>query len=427
MTSELSLSLDTQATLLLCGYFGKGSAEVKPLTVTEYNQVAKELVARGLRPADLLAEVPSDIGIQLVTRDRLERLVGRGAAMALRLDRWMQVGINVIGRSDPDYPLQLRSRLKSLAPPILYVAGDRRLLAQDSVCIVGSRDATSEGLVFARRLGRACAANGLLVVSGDARGVDREAMWSVLENDGRAIGLLAERLEKAVVIKKNRDAILHGRLVLVSPFEPDAVFTVARAMERNKFLYALARAAVIADSDVKGGTWSGALENHRYGWVPAFVWTGMEMREGNHKLVELGLTPITEVDLNRTEPLLSVLNEVETLRGHRPPAIPDMPLLSSLDTIAPPQELHERENMPVEIAANNRDDGRDLPQDRLFQVFLCELQRFLEENSRSEKEIAEYFEIERGQAKRWLERAIERHSLKRKGRPAHYIIEKSLF
>src|SRR5687767_7572845 len=129
MTSDMSLSPDTQATLLLCGRFSKGSAEARPLTVAEYNQLAKEMIARGLRPADLLAEVPTDICTEALTRDRLARLISRGAAMALRLERWMQIGIHIIGRSDPNYPARLRSVLKGLAPPVLYVAGDASLLS----------------------------------------------------------------------------------------------------------------------------------------------------------------------------------------------------------------------------------------------------------------------------------------------------------
>src|SRR5688572_6339761 len=59
-------------------------------------------------------------------------------------------------------------------------------------------------------------------------------------------------LEWVVCVKSKayRQAILDGRLVLASASDPDARFTVASAMERNKYLYALSGAAVVVDSNV---------------------------------------------------------------------------------------------------------------------------------------------------------------------------------
>ena len=56
-------------------------------------------------------------------RDRLDALLRRGMALALAVERWSQVGIKVISRSDAAYPQRLRSQLKGAAPPILYGAG----------------------------------------------------------------------------------------------------------------------------------------------------------------------------------------------------------------------------------------------------------------------------------------------------------------
>src|SRR5262249_23141787 len=147
------------------------------------------------------------------------------------------------------YPLKLRGRLKSSAPPILFVAGQTELLRRKAVCVVGSRDATAAGLRFAHSIGAACAADGLAVVSGDARGIDQETMSGALEARGMVIGILAEALGKAVLKRRHRQALLDGALVLLSPFSPEASFTVAHAMDRNKYLYCMSEAAVVVDSD----------------------------------------------------------------------------------------------------------------------------------------------------------------------------------
>ena len=51
-------------------------------------------------------------------------------------------------------------------------------------------------------------------------------------------------------------AYLDGQLVLASPYDPSAGFNVGNAMQRNKFIYALADAALVVNSDLnRGGTW----------------------------------------------------------------------------------------------------------------------------------------------------------------------------
>lgn len=48
------LDPDTQAVLLLCGWFGTPAVGAAPLSVAEYNAVAHWLQQHGLRPSDLL-------------------------------------------------------------------------------------------------------------------------------------------------------------------------------------------------------------------------------------------------------------------------------------------------------------------------------------------------------------------------------------
>ena len=62
---------------------------------------------------------------------------------------------------------------------------------------------------------------------------------------------------------------MEGLATLVSPFEPSTGFSAGAAMARNKLIYALADVAVVVSSAVgEGGTWSGADEALKGGWVP---------------------------------------------------------------------------------------------------------------------------------------------------------------
>ncbi len=288
------LSPDTQATLLLCGRFDRRDESARPLSSAEYLRLAKFLMMHDCRPADLMSGDLGKLSSTGFSEDRLRALLGRGMAMALALEQWSRSGIRVLGRGDPDYPARLRKRLRGAAPHLFFVCGPSELLDTKALCVVGSRDATEDGLEVARHLGRACAAAQVAVVAGGARGVDREAMKAALEKGGEAVGILSDSLARAALSKDYRRAIMDGRLALASAVDPDARFTVYGAMDRNKYLYALAEAAVIVDSELTGGTWSGAVENTKHRWVPAYVRLHGETRPGNRRLADLGVMPLPE-------------------------------------------------------------------------------------------------------------------------------------
>src|SRR5438445_13520981 len=96
------------------------------------------------------------------------------------------------------------------------------------------------------------------IVSGGASGVDESAMLGALQANGLAVGVLADRLLRAATSIKYRDMLMADRLVLVSPFNPEAGFDVGNAMARNRYIYCLAVAEVVSTVLAgKGGTWSG--------------------------------------------------------------------------------------------------------------------------------------------------------------------------
>jgi predicted Rossmann fold nucleotide-binding protein DprA/Smf involved in DNA uptake len=116
-------------------------------------------------------------------------------------------------------------------------------------------------LEWTRKTAGDCANNNHALVSGGARGVDQAAMLAALDAGGLSIGVLADGLSKAAIARVYRYALREQRLVLVSPYDPDARFMVGHAMERNKFIYALAHAGLVVQTDLdKGGTWAGAKE-----------------------------------------------------------------------------------------------------------------------------------------------------------------------
>lgn len=92
-----------------------------------------------------------------ITPERIERLVNRGAALALALDKWLNAGLWVMTRSEADYPARLKHRLKLDSPPLLFGCGNPKLLNRGGLAVVGSRDADADDLEFSRGLGRLAA------------------------------------------------------------------------------------------------------------------------------------------------------------------------------------------------------------------------------------------------------------------------------
>ena len=283
-----------EAVLLLTTSLGDSQIDATtPLTPTEWGEFATWMREHDLDPGDLLH---SDLDDSLsvwnhpdVTISRIRRLLNRGAALGFVLEKWERAGLWVLTRGDSNYPRLLKRRLGSRAPAILFGCGSVDLLNMSSIAIVGSRHAANSDLGFAEELGRHVADCNELVVSGGAAGIDHAAMFGALSADGRVIGVLAENLLRATTSAEYRKHLLAGNLALVSPTDPESRFTVANAMARNKYIYCLAHDAIVVSSTPdRGGTWRGATENLKNGWVPLLVKRTADAKSGNPGLVELG-------------------------------------------------------------------------------------------------------------------------------------------
>jgi predicted Rossmann fold nucleotide-binding protein DprA/Smf involved in DNA uptake len=320
----LGLSEDAKAILLLCGVFGGAEKAVNgPLSLTEYNRLASWLKDHGHRPKDLVAgsafealRRESSVGFDL---GRIERLLGRGVAVAFAIERWTNKGIWVLCRSDGEYPSRLRSHLGKQAPPILYGFGYREILHAGGLAVVGSRNVDEEGATFAAEVARHAAREGMSVISGGARGVDQVAMQTALEEGGKAVGVLASNLLRSALRSEARDAIRSGRLTLVSPYNPEAGFNVGNAMDRNKLIYSISDYALVVSAEYrKGGTWTGAEEElKRRHHVPVFVRISTRTPKGNEELLNMGalLFRAKPWEAPFSELLASAAREEDAARG----------------------------------------------------------------------------------------------------------------
>ena len=306
----------TRAALLLTSPLiagGGSSADVRRLTVRDLARVDAALhgigesidVLQAQRGEDIVQRLVADGEFRPEFGDRLRALLRRGFAMGTAVEAWLRAGIWVVSRYDDAYPRPLIERLGVGAPPVLFGYGDIELLEHGWLAIQGSRNASQDALDFAAEVGASAAEHDKVIVSGGARGIDRAGMNGALTAGGVAIGILVESLAKHARSAETRQFIGDGKLVLCTPYDPDARFTVGNAMARNKLIFALAKHSLIAAAEVgKGGTWAGASEElarQRQGlpstpvyvpseqeepWAPALLKMGALSWPGVESLVE---------------------------------------------------------------------------------------------------------------------------------------------
>lgn len=285
----MTLSSDSLAILLLCSQLGLNDNSAKPLTLREWNPLVRKMQAASLRPSDLLQQPEHDLRLKLDLdpefATRLAQLVSRD--IQPNLTRLASLGIFPLTRADTDYPEKYRQRLKDSAPAVLFYSGEKVLLGQPGIAVVGSRHLDDAGKDCAAFVGNACGLSGQVLYSGGARGVDTLSMESALEARGTAVSVLADSLEKQVKVQK--EALSRGDLCLVTPYSPNAGFSVGAAMGRNRLIYCLADYAIVVASDAEtGGTWAGATETLKNQWIPVFVLEHDAMPEGNRLLLQRG-------------------------------------------------------------------------------------------------------------------------------------------
>lgn len=292
------LSLDSKVTLLLGSRLAiRKDSDLTPLTLREWNILEKNIKTSGLdSPADLLGLVVNDIQKNLDISGeeavRVVELLERIELLEQTLAYYTDKGIQVITRNEEMYPIRYRERLKDSAPLVLFYAGESALMGQPGIAVVGSRHLDPIGQACAEFVGNTCGLSGLVLYSGGAKGVDSISTQATLEARGTAVSVLAHSLEQTIKDSTAKKAIERGDLCLVTPYTPDAGFSVGTAMGRNRLIYCLADYAIVVASDAeKGGTWAGASETLKGGWVPVFILDHPNMPDGNRLLIQKGGVP----------------------------------------------------------------------------------------------------------------------------------------
>jgi len=396
----MTISPQTQAILLLTSHFSKPTEnEVKPLTPKEWGRFAIWLKQQEVNPDQLLTgKLPDWLATwkdQDIPLDRIEQLLNRGSALAFAMEKWTRAGLWVLTRTDETYPIYLKQRLKSDSPAILFGCGNQKLLNQGGIAVVGSRHTSEEDLAYSRRLGQTAAEQGYTLISGGARGVDETAMLGTLTHEGTVVGVLADSLLRACCSANYRPSLMNNNLVLISPFYPEAGFNVGNAMFRNKYIYCLSDSSVVIHSDKKGGTWTGALENLKKGWVRLWVKPTQDLLAGNADLVQAGGQWLAETEASQLE-----LRHLLTTTG------PDLDSPQAAELSETLNSVINSSNIPLELD--------------FYEFFLLKIQTLCHSQAKTAEELAKQLNIKKSQLESWLKRAMVDKKIQKLSKPVSY-------
>ncbi|NLG25057.1 MAG: hypothetical protein GX558_06850 [Clostridiales bacterium] len=293
---------DAFATMLLtCRIAADRDELARPLGAQEYHRLEQDARRAGL--PGLGGLIGADVSrlkmaLDLPEQDayRLAVLLNRAMPLSYALERYAEAGIEIVTEGERCYPARLTERLGDKAPPMLYACGDLGILGKPALALIGAGGRCDAEELLTRLCARAHEAD-LTVLTGDEPGVGRAAERLVGRGGGRYAAFMAGELAERMYQPGISELIAGGRGLALSIEHPDAAYTRAHALERNRCLHALSlMSVVVSGGPERGATLESAAAALRGGWAEAvYVWNGCN-QAGNPALRQRGASGFDDAD-----------------------------------------------------------------------------------------------------------------------------------
>lgn len=196
-------------------------------------------------------------------------------------------GVKIISYLDPHYPKLLKNM--DDYPPLLFCLGNTALLNEETVAIVGSRNASANGLRFAYKLAKDLSEKDQVVVSGFARGIDSAAHKASV--DYATIAVLAGGVDH-IYPPENIDLYkqISEQGLIIAELPIGSIPKAQNFPQRNRIISGISNAVAVIEASLKSGsliTAKFALEQNKELFVvPGFP---LDPRyQGNNYLLKQG-------------------------------------------------------------------------------------------------------------------------------------------
>lgn len=249
---------------------------------------------------------------------------------------WLaQPGHHLLTQDDPRFPPLL---LDTPNPPAqLYVAGDPEVLSLPQLAIVGSRNATGNGLEAARQFAAHLARCGLTITSGLALGVDAAAHAGALDGRGLTIAVLGNGPDE---IYPQRNAALAQQILaegaVISEFPPGTPVRRNQFPQRNRIIAGLSIGTLVVEASINSGSLITAGFAGDYGRevfaIPGSIHN--PLARGCHRLIRQGAKLV--------EQAADIIEEIGNIaRSMTPESRPDSDLLHPPESALPADPEHQ--------------------------------------------------------------------------------------
>lgn len=215
----------------LLSHFGP-PANIFAASSAELAAVASERIARALR------EPPDTETCELIDKT---------------LDWARMPGHHVLTLADSAYP---RPLLDIADPPlIVYAKGRTELLGGRALAVVGSRNATAQGMRNAEHFSQCLSEAGLAIVSGLALGIDTAAHRGALRGSGATVAVIGTGID-LVYPARNRalaeEVAAKGCILSEYPLGMPAI--AANFPRRNRIISGLSKGVLVVEAAARSGS-----------------------------------------------------------------------------------------------------------------------------------------------------------------------------
>ncbi len=268
----------------------------------------------GLMQADVLQDLLEEYGSAEAVYDKFAASGGtflKGRVNAFGLDQlsmqserdkmhemmltMQRLEIGIISQADSGYPESLRN-IQS-PPALLFYRGNLDCLMGKCIAVVGSRNASIQGVEATEKTCRELSEAGVTIVSGLAMGIDAAAHIGCLDGGSPTAAVMGCGLDVDYPVEniELKERIVRTGGVLLSEYPLGARANKFVFQARNRIVSGLAKALLMMESRIQSGsmlTVHHALDQgkevYAYPGIP-----GTEWAEGAHQLLREGANYFT--------------------------------------------------------------------------------------------------------------------------------------